>query len=84
MLFDLDADDISFATVHNRHLKLTFNVDKEDGKSEGPAPAANPSLAMPPCTNPNKEATRTKESSSATASRPSEEVVGDKRGADGR
>ncbi len=81
-LFDLGADAISFATVHNRHLP-TVNVDKEDGKSEGLAPAVNPSPAKPPCMNPNKEAMRTKESSSATASPPSEEVVGDEHVADG-
>jgi hypothetical protein len=82
-LFNLDADALSFTTVHNCHLKSTFNVDEEDGKSQGLAPTADPSPAMPPRTNPNKVATRTKESLSATASPPSEEVVGDKRVADG-
>ncbi len=83
VLFDLDADALSFATVHNRHLQLMFNLDKEDSKSEGSAPAANPSPATQPCVNPNKETTRTKESPSATASPPSEEAVGDARAADG-
>jgi hypothetical protein len=83
VLFDLDTEALSFATVHNRHLQPTFNLDKEDSESEGPAPAANPSPATPPCVNPNKEATRTEESLSATASPPSEEAVGDTRAADG-
>ena len=83
-LFDLDADALSFATVHNRHLQPTFNLDKEDGESEGTAPAADPSPATPPRKNPNKEATSTKEYPSATASTPSEEaVVGDACAADG-
>ncbi len=81
-LFDLDADALSFATVNNRHLQPTFNLDKEDSKSEGSAPAANPSLATPPRLNPNKEATRTEESPSATASPPSEEADGDACAAD--
>jgi hypothetical protein len=77
-LFDLDADALSFTTVHNRHLQPTFNVDDKDGKSEGTAPAANPSSATPPRKNPDKEATRTNESPSATVSTPSEEApVGD-------
>jgi hypothetical protein len=83
-LFNLDADALSFATVYNRHLQPTFNLDKEDSKSEGLAPAANPSPATPPRLNPIKIATRTKESPSATASPPSEEAVGDARGTDGR
>jgi hypothetical protein len=76
-LFDLDADALSFATVHNRHLQPTFNLDKgdEDNKSEGSAPAANPSPATPPRKNPNQEAPRTDEPLAATASPPSEEVV---------
>ena len=76
-LFDLDADALSFATVHNRHLQPTFNLDKddEDNESEGLAPAANPSPATPPRKNPNQEATRTNEPLAATASPPSEEVV---------
>jgi hypothetical protein len=82
-LFNLDTDSLSFATVHNRHLKPTFNVDEEDGKSEGPVPTVDPSPATPPCRNPNKEAMRTKESLSATSFPPSEEVVGDKRAVDG-
>ena len=83
-LFDLNADALSFATIHNRHLQPTFNVDKEDSESEGTAPAANPSPAMPPHKTPNKEATSTKEYPSATASTPSEEaVVGDACAADG-
>jgi hypothetical protein len=84
-LIDLDADALSFATVHNRHTKPTFNLDKdeEDNGSEGLAPAANPSPATPPRINPNKEATRTKESPSATASPPSKEVVEDVRAVDG-
>ncbi len=84
-LFDLNADALSFATVHNRHIKPTFNLDKdeEDNGSEGSPHAANPSPAMPPRINPNQEATRTKESPSATASPPSKEVVEDVRAADG-
>ena len=83
-LFDLDADALSFATVHNRHLKPTFIVDNKDGESEGQAPTADPSLATPPRKNPDKEATRTMESPPATASPPSEEAqVGDARAADG-
>ena len=83
-LFDLDADALSFATVHNRHLKPTFNLDNEDGESEGTASAADPSPATPPRKHPNKEATSTKEYPSATASTPSEEaVVGDACAADG-
>ena len=83
-LFDLDADAISFATVHNRHLKPTFIVDDKDGESEGQAPIADPSPATPPHKNPDKEATRTTESPPATPSPPSEEAqVGDTRAADG-
>jgi hypothetical protein len=83
-LFDLDVDALSFATVHNRHLQPTFNLDEEDGESEGTAPAANPSPATPPRKNPNKEATSTNEYPSVTASTPSEEaVVGDACAADG-
>jgi hypothetical protein len=85
-LFDLDADDLSFATVHNRHLQPTFNLDEgeEDEESEGSAPVANPSPATPPRKNPNQEATRTDEPLAATASPPSEEVVeGDARAAAG-
>jgi hypothetical protein len=76
-LFDLDADALSFATVHNRHLHPTFNLDEddEDDESEELAPAANPSPATPPRKNPNQEATRTNEPLAATASPPSEEVV---------
>ena len=76
-LFDLDADALSFATVHNRHLQPTFKLDEgeEDDESEGLPPAANPSPAMPPCKNPNQEDTRTDEPLAATASPPSEEVV---------
>ncbi len=77
-LFDLNADALSFATIHNCHLKPTFNVDSEDSESEGTAPAANPSPATPPRKIPDKEATRTNESPSATVSTPSEEApVGD-------
>ena len=83
-LFDLDADALSFATVHNRHLQPTFELDEEDGESEGTAPAANPSPATPPRKIPNKEATSTNEYPSVTASTPSEEaVVGDTCAADG-
>ena len=39
-LFDLDADALSYATIHNRHLKPTYNVDDEDDESEALAPAA--------------------------------------------
>jgi len=76
-LFDLDADALSFATVHNRHLQPMFNLDEgdEDDESEGSASAANPSPATPPRKNPNQEATRTDEPLAATASPPSEEVV---------
>jgi hypothetical protein len=75
--FDLDADALSFATVHNCHLQPTFNLDKgdKDNESEGSAPTANPSPATPPRKNPNQEATRTDEPLAATASPPSEEVV---------
>ena len=85
-LIDLNADALSFATIHNHHLQPTFNLDKEeeDDESEGPAPAANPSPATPPRKNPNKEATRTDEPLAATTSPPSEEVVeGDVRAAAG-
>ena len=83
-LFDLDADALSFATVHNRHLQPTFKLDEEDGESEGMALAANPSPATPPRKIPNKEATSTNEYPSVTASTPSEEaVVGDTCAADG-
>jgi hypothetical protein len=85
-LFDLDTDALSFATVHNRHLQPTFNLDEgeEDDESEGLASAATPSPATPPRKNPNQEATRTDESLTATASPPSEEVVeGDVRAAAG-
>jgi len=39
-LFDLDADALSFATVHNRHLQPTFKLDEgeEDDESEGLPP----------------------------------------------
>ena len=76
-LFDLDANALSFAIVHNRHFQPTFNLNKgdEDSKSEGLAPAANPNPATPPRKNPNQEATRTDEPLAATASPPSEEVV---------
>ena len=76
-LFDLDANTLSFATVHNRHLQPTFNLDEgeEDNESEGLASAANPSPATPPRKNPKKEATRTDEPLAATASPPSEEAV---------
>jgi len=86
-LFDLDADALSFATVHNRHLQPTFNLDEgeEDNESEGLASAANPSPATPPHKNPNQEATRTDEPLADTASPPSEEAVeGDVRAAAGR
>ena len=86
-LFDLDANALSFAIVHNCHLQPTFNRDEgeEDNKSEGSAPAANPSPATPPRKNPNHEATKTNEPLAATASPPSEEVVeGDLRVAAGR
>jgi hypothetical protein len=85
-LFDLDADALSFSTVHNHHLQPTFNLDEgdKDNESEGSAPAANPSPATPPRKNPNQEATRTNEPLAATASPPSEEVVeGDLRVASG-
>jgi hypothetical protein len=86
-LFDLDTDALSFATVHNRHLQPTFNLNEgeEDDKSEGSASTANPSSAMPPRKNPNQEATRTDEPLADTASPPSEEAVeGDVRAAAGR
>jgi len=86
-LFGLDADALSFATIHNRHLQPTFNLDKgeEDDESEGSASAANSSPATPPRKNPNQEATRTDEPLAATASPLSEEVVeGDVRAAAGR
>ncbi len=67
------------------HLSFTRKVKTfvPLSKSEGLAPAANPSPVTPPRVNPNKEATRTKESPSATASPPSEEAVGEARAADG-
>ena len=86
-LFDLDADALRFATVHNRHLQPTFNLDEgeEDNESEGSASAGNPCPATSPRKNPNQEATRTDEPLAATASAPSEEVVeGDVRAAAGR
>ena len=86
-LFDLDTNALSFATVHNRYLQPTFNLDKgeEDNESEGLSPAANPSPATPPRKNPNQEATRTDEPLAATASPLSEEVVeGDVHAAAGR
>ena len=85
-LFDLDTDALSFATVHNRHLQPTFNLDEgeEDDESEGLASAATPSPATLPRKNSNQEATRTNESSSAMASSPSEEAaVGDACAVDG-
>jgi hypothetical protein len=48
--------------------------DPADG-GEGVAPTATPSLAMPPCNNPNKEAMR-KVNLSTLASPPSEKVFG--------
>jgi hypothetical protein len=83
VLFDLNADALSFATVHEHHLKPTFTLDKEDDKSEGQASAANPIPATLPRKNSNKETMRNRRSSSATASPPREEVIGDKRAADG-
>jgi len=76
-LFDLDADALSFATVHNHHLQPTFNLDEgeEDDESEGLPPPTNPSPATPPRKNPKQEATRTNEPLAATASPPIEEVV---------
>ena len=85
-LFDLENDALSFATVHNRHLQPTFDLDndKEGDDSEGSASAANPSPATPPRKNPNQGATRTNKASSATAPLPSEEVEeGDVRAAGG-
>jgi len=85
-LFDLDADALSFVTVHNRHLQPTFNLDEgeDDDESEGSAPAANPSPATPPRKNPNQEATRANVPLVVTASPPSvEEVEGDGRAAAG-
>ncbi len=85
-LFDLDADALSFATVHNRHLHPTFkaNEGEEDDKSEGLAPAANPSPATPPCKNPTQKATRANEPSPARTFPPSEEEEeGDARAAGG-
>jgi len=54
-LFDLDADALSYTTIHNRHLKPTYNVDDEDDESESLAPAANTSPATPPHKNPDNE-----------------------------
>ena len=54
-LFDLDADALRYTTIHNRHLKPTYNVDDEDDESEALVPAAKASLATPPRNNPDKE-----------------------------
>ena len=85
ILFDLDNDALSFATVHDCHIKNPIiNLEEdEDDKSEGDASAATPSLSMPPHKNPNKEATRNITLSSDKASTPSEEDEGDTRAADG-
>jgi hypothetical protein len=85
VLFDLDNDALSFATVHDRHIKKPIiNLEEdEDDECEGEASAAIPSPATPPRMNPNKEATRNIPSSPAKASTPSEEEEGDTRAADG-
>lgn len=86
ILFDLDADALSFATVHGHHLKKSaINLEnEEDDDSEGTSSAAIPSPAILPCMNPNKEAMRkTIPLPSAKASAPSEEKEGDTRAADG-
>jgi hypothetical protein len=87
ILFDLDNDALSFATVHDRHIKNPIiNLEEDvDGESEGDASAATPSPSTPPRKkNPNKEATRNITLSSDKASTPSEEDEGDTRAADGR
>jgi hypothetical protein len=82
-LFDLDTDANSFATIHECHLKPTFNLDGEEEDREELASAANASLAMPPGNNPNKDATRNN-ALSATISTLRDEEVGEKHAADGR
>ena len=76
-LFDLDADALSYATIHNRHLKPTYNVDNEDDESEALAPTANASPATPPRKNPDKETPENNDSMDDRDSPLSEEAVGD-------
>ncbi len=85
VLFDLDNDALSFATVHDRHIKKPIiNLEEdEDDECEGEASAAIPSPTTLPRMNPNKEATRNIPLSPAKASTPSEEEEGDTRAADG-
>ena len=76
-LFDLDADALSYATIHNRHLKPTYNVDTENDESEALAPAANASPATPPHKNPDKETPENNDFMDDRDSPLSEEAVGD-------
>jgi hypothetical protein len=83
-LFDIDADANSYATIHNRHLNPTFNVDDEDDKSEAQASAAIASPATPTRNTPNKETTENTDSlTDKVESPPNEEAVGDACAADG-
>ncbi len=75
-LFDLDADALSYATIHNRHLKPN-NVDDKDDESEALAPAANASPATSPRKNPDKETPENNDSMDNRDSPLSEEAVGD-------
>ena len=76
-LFDLNADALSYATIHNRHLKPTYNVDDKDDESEALAPAANASPATPPRKTPDKETPANNDSMDNRGSPLSEEAVGD-------
>jgi len=87
ILFDLDAHALSFATVHDRHIKkpTIYLEDDENDDSEGKASAAIPSPATPPHMNSNKEVTRRTIhlSPADKASALSKEEEGDTRAADG-
>jgi hypothetical protein len=76
-LFDLDADALSYATIHNRHLKPTYNVDNEDDESEALPPPAKASPATLPRNNPDKETPENNDSMDDRDSPLSEEAVGD-------
>ena len=72
-LFNLDAEQ-SITTIHNRHLVPTFNLDDDDGNSEGLAPAANPSPATPPRSKLHTEAASDKSSKDKAYSPQGEDV----------
>jgi hypothetical protein len=72
-LFNLDAEQ-SITTIHNRHLVPTFNLDDNDGNSEGLAPAANPSPATPPRSKLHTEAASDKSSKDKAYSPQGEDV----------